>query len=178
MTNTIKIAALSFFLLVGSNAFAVQGPNADRKEINFLVKMEQQLEETQVEVRQEIAEASDAELMDKYGDVLLEMIFSDSAVVQETGISVEKDIRTNVELLFSDDAKNFLLDSAEAKLEEFGSLKAFKKQAKKAEKALKSKHKGLGRALVVVASYIVLPFFLIFGPWGWVYWSVLFGYWS
>ena len=174
MKNLIKVTTLSFFLLISSNAFAVQG----KKESRFLVKMEKQLEETQLEVQEEIATATDAELMEKYGDVLLELIFADSTLVEKTGISVNHDIRTNVELLYSDDAKNFLLDSAEAKLEELGSLKAFKKESKKAEKALKSKHKGLGRALTVIASYIVLPFFIIFGPWGWVYWSVLFGYWS
>lgn len=165
---------MSFFLLVSSNAFAIEG----KKERNFLQKIESQLEETQAIALEELASSSDEELMEKYGDVLLEIIFTDSALVIEAGLDTSKGIRENVELLFSNKTKNFLLDSAEAKLEEAGSVKNFKKQAKKAEKALASKHKGLGRALTIIASYITLPFFLIFGPWGWVYWSVLFGYWG
>ena len=174
MTKTFRVTVLSFFLLVSSNAFAVQGKSTS----NFLEKMEQQLNDTQAEVSEELKNSSDSDLMEKYGDTILGLIYADSALVAGAGLSVEKGIRANVELLFSDDAKNFLLDSAEAKLEEAGSLKNFKKMASGAEKALKSKNKGIGRVLEMIVSYITLPFFLIFGPWGWVYWSVLFGYWS
>lgn len=178
MFKTLHITILSFFLLVSSNAFAVQG----KKESRFLTKMEKQLNETQADVQAEIAESTDAELMEKYGDVILEMIFADAAIVQELGISQDLDIRSNVELLYSDDAKAFLLGNAEAALEEAGSLKAFKKQVKSAEKALKSTNKGffraVGRFITNVVSILVLPFFIIFGPWGWIYWAVLFGHWS
>lgn len=174
MTKTLRVTVLSFFLLVSSNAFAIQG----REKSNFLEKMEQQLNDTQAEVAKELKNSSDQELMEKYGDTVLGLIYADSAFVTRAGLSVDKGIRGNVELLFSDDAKNFLLDSAQAKLEEAGSVKNFKKMASRAEKALKSKNKGIGRVLEMIVSYITLPFFLIFGPWGWVYWSVLFGYWS
>lgn len=174
MKKTMQSLILSFLLLMGSNAFALEG----KKNTNFLEKMEISLNETQAKVLGEISDSTDIELMETYGDVLLELIFNDSALIHETGISQDKSIRENVELLYSDDAKEFMLNSAEAKLTEFGSLKAFKKAAKKQEKSLKKNQKGLGRALTVVVSYITLPFFMIFGPWGWVYWLVLFGYWS
>jgi len=173
MKNMIKVSVLSFFLLLSSNAFALQG-----KEAAFIEKIEKGLEETQLVVQEELASATDEELLEKYGDVLLEAIFADSPIVETTGISIDNDIRTNVELLFSDKAKNFLVSNVKEKLEDAGSIKAFKKEAKKVEKNLKKKHKGLGRVLVVIVSYITAPFFFIFGPWGWVYWSVLFGYWS
>ncbi len=174
MTKTIRVMILSFFLLISSNAFAVQGS----KEANFIEKMEKQLDKTQAEVRMELDSFSDEELMEKYGDIILEIIFSDSALVSKAGLSVDEGIRGNVELLFSNKTKDFLLESATARLEEAGSVKNFKKLAAKAEKALTSKNKSLGRVLTLMVSYITLPFFLIFGPWGWVYWSVLFGYWG
>jgi hypothetical protein len=174
MTKTFRVMIFSFFLLMSSNAFAVQG----KIERNFLEKIQRQLDQTQVEVREELNSFSDEELMEKYGDVILEIIYSDSTLVSKAGLSIDEGIRGNVELLFSDKTKDFLLESATLRLEEAGSVKNFKRLASKKEKALTSKNKGLGRVLTVMVSYITLPFFLIFGPWGWVYWSVLFGYWS
>lgn len=178
MKKTMHSLVLSFFLLLSSNAFALEG----KKENRFLQKMEQQLDQTQVEVLADIEEASDEELLEKYGDVILELVFIDSPILTEVGISLNNNIRENVELLYSDAAKEFLLSSAETKLSELGSLKAFNKAVKKNEKLLKSKNKGffraIGRFMVDVVSIITLPFFFIFGPWGWVYWAVLFGHWS
>ena len=103
MKKTMQSLILSFLLLMGSNAFALEG----KKNTNFLEKMEISLSETQAKVLGELSESTDIELMETYGDVLLELIFNDSALIHETGISQDKSIRENVELLYSDDAKEF-----------------------------------------------------------------------
>lgn len=160
MKKTITGLVLSFLILVSSNAYAVQG----KREASFIQNMKEQLYNAQSNVLKEISNSTDGELLEKYGDVILELIHLDALIVGATGMSMKKGIRENSELLFSLSATDFIIRNIEEKINELGSLSKYKEAVRKNEKILNTNNKGffrsIGKGLKVLGFVAALPVIL------------------
>lgn len=122
--KTLRIAILSWALLMTS-AFAGTPREA------FMNKMEKQTVSIFDKAIEDMAKKNDAELMDTYGDYVLAVVMSNENTVATLGLNLNDGIRSNLERIFSQEGKDLILKNLERQIDEAGSVKKFKKQAKK-----------------------------------------------
>lgn len=131
--KTVRILILSYVLLMTS-AFA--GTSQER----FMNKMEKQTESIFKTARQDLKTKSEAELTETYGDYVLAIFFNSEETVATLGLSLEAPISENLEKIFSVEGKDLIMKNLERSIDKAGSVKKFKKAARK--KLQNLKHRG------------------------------------
>lgn len=132
--KTVRIFLLSYVLLMTS-AFAGTPREA------FVNKMEKQTTSIFKKAKQDLNEKTDKELTNTYGDYVLAVFLNNEDTVANLGLTIEDGIRANLEKIFSVEGKELIMKNLDRFIDEAGSVKKFKKLAKRKMKG-NLKHRG------------------------------------
>lgn len=156
MLKQLNILILSYLLLITT---ATAGTSKE----NFINKMEVQTTSIFNKANHDLSTKTEAELTESYGDYVLGIFYNSEETVATLGLSLKAPISENLERIFSPEGKELILKNLERAIDNAGSVKKFKKAAKRKLKNLEKDNifttmfNGVAYALQTVFLVITFP---------------------